>query len=140
VIADLDGDGRPDLFWLNNDGPSRAYLNRSEGHRVTVVMPDAVSSLGARVRLEGGGAGYTREVASSSGLGVDQTPALFFGLGAATRAERLVISWADGRVTQIDDPPVDRPLRIAPPGGPAADALAAARVQAASQALPRDAR
>lgn len=115
VIADLDGDARPDLFWLNNDGPSRAFLNRSEGHRVTVVMPDSVSSLGARVRLEG--TGYTREVASSSGLGVDQSPGLVFGLGSATRAERVVVSWADGRELEIVDPPIDRPLRIASLGG-----------------------
>jgi hypothetical protein len=112
VIADLDGDGRPDLFWLNNDGPSRAYLNRSEGGHITVRMPDTASALGARVHLEGNGAGYVREVASNSGLGVDQSPDLVFGLGEATRAERLVISWADGRTTRIDDPPVNRPLRI----------------------------
>jgi hypothetical protein len=116
VIAELDGDGRPDLFWLNNDGRSRAYLNRSDGNRVTVVMPDAVSALGARVHLEGGGAQYTLEVASASGLGADQSSDLVFGLGAAPRAERLVISWADGRATVIDDPPVNRPLRIEAPG------------------------
>jgi hypothetical protein len=119
VVADLDGDGRPDLFWLNNDSPSRAYLNRSDGHRVTVVMPDAVSALGARARLEGGGARYTLEVASASGLGADQSPDLVFGLGAAPRAERLVISWPDGRATVIDDPPVNRPLRIEAPRAPA---------------------
>ena len=27
----------------------------------------------------------------------------------------LVISWADGRTTRIDDPSVNRPLRITPP-------------------------
>ncbi len=123
VIADLDGDGRPDLFWLNNDSPSRAYLNRSDGSRVTVLMPDAVSALGARVNLEGEGARYTREVASASGLGVDQSPELVFGLGAAPRAERLVISWADGRTTVIEDPPVNRPLRIQAPGARAEDAV-----------------
>jgi hypothetical protein len=117
VISDLDGDGRPDLFWLNNDGPSRAYLNRSDGNRVSVWMPDSVSALGARVHLEGGGARYTLEVASASGLGVDQSPELVFGLGTATRAERLVISWADGRATVIEDPPVNRPLRIELPAG-----------------------
>jgi hypothetical protein len=115
VIADLDGDGRPDLFWLNNDGPSRAYLNRSPGNRVTVVMPDAVASQGARVWLEGGGARYSREVASASGLGADQSPGLVFGLGDAMRADRLVISWQDGRTTRIDDPPVNRPLRVEHP-------------------------
>jgi hypothetical protein len=123
VIADLDGDGRPDLFWLNNDGPSRAYLNRSDGRRVTVVMPDTGSALGARVHLEGAGARYVREVASNSGLGADQSPRLVFGLGRAERTERLVIAWADGRATVVDDPPVDRPLRIEPPGPQAQDAV-----------------
>jgi hypothetical protein len=121
VIADLDGDGAPDLFWLNNDVPSRAYLNRSPGNRVTLVMPDGVASLGARVQLRAGGP--VREVASGSGLGVDQSPALVFGLGRAARAEELVIAWADGRTTRIEDPPVNRPLRIAPPGPQAQDAV-----------------
>ncbi len=124
VIADLDGDSRPDLFWLNNDSPSRAYLNRSEGNRITVVIPDAESSQGARGWLEGGGARYSREVASASGLGADQSPDLVFGLGTQTQADRLVISWGDGRTTRIDDPPVNRPLRIEHPDARAADAVA----------------
>jgi hypothetical protein len=129
VIADLDGDARPDLFWLNNDGPSRAYLNRSEGHAVVVGMPDAPSSLGARVRLEGQGAHYTREIASSSGLGSDQSADIVFGLGEAERAQRLVVSWPDGRTLAIDDPPVDRRIEIQPPatapgGGPLAQGRA----------------
>lgn len=112
VIADFDGDGRPDLFWLNNDSPSRAYLNRSDDNRVTVILPDTVRSLGARASLEGSGAKYTREVASASGLGTDQTSALVFGLGRGTHAERLVIAWADGSQTVFDHPPVNRPFRI----------------------------
>ena len=83
-------------------------------------MPDAPAALGARVRIEGGGAGYTREVASSSGLGSDQSAELVFGLGAAARAERLVISWPDGRTTVIEDPPVNRRLRIDAPAALAA--------------------
>jgi hypothetical protein len=120
VIADLDGDGRPDLFWLNNDGPSRAYLNRSEGNRIRVRLPDAVASQGARVWIEGGAARYAREVASASGLGADQSPDLVFGLGRGTRADRLLISWPDGRTTRIDDPPVNRLLRIEHPDAQAA--------------------
>jgi hypothetical protein len=41
-------------------------------------------------------------------------------LGAAERVGRLVISWADGRSTVIDNPPVNHPVRIAPPGSPLA--------------------
>jgi hypothetical protein len=133
VIADLDADGRPDLFWLNNDGPSRAYLNRSEGHRIHVLLPDSVASQGARVRLEGALPSHTREVASASGLGADQGPGITFGLGARTRAERLVIEWPDGRTTRIDDPPVDRPLRVELPGAGAA--RVAARPDSGGEAL-----
>jgi len=112
VLADLDGDGRLDLFWLNNDSPSRAYLNRSSGKSVLVRMPDAVRALGARVRLEGAGHSYAREVSTSVGMGTDQTPDLVFGLGTGGRAGRLVISWADGHTTAIEDPPIDRPILI----------------------------
>jgi hypothetical protein len=112
VLADLDGDGRLDLFWLNNDGPSRAYRNLTEGRAVVVAMPDAVRSLGARVRVEGGGARYTREVSTSVGMGTDQSPLLVFGLGAAGRADRLVIEWADGAVTRIEQPPVGEVIRV----------------------------
>lgn len=115
VIADLDGDARPDLFWLNNDGPSRAYLNRTPGHAVAVALPDTVAALGARVRLEGADAGYTREVASSSGLGSDHGSTLVFGLGAATQAGGLVVTWADGRTTELASPPLDRRVRLEPP-------------------------
>ncbi len=115
VIADLNGDGRPDLFWLNSDGPSLAYLNRSEGNRVIVKMPDAVGALGARVWIEGSDTRYTREVTSASGLAVDQTPTLVFGLGSAVRAQRLLISWSDGNKTVIDHPPVNRPFSVEVP-------------------------
>ena len=83
VIADLDGDARPDLFWLNNDGPSRAYLNRTRGQRGRRARCPTPCARSARACASRAAApGYTREVASSSGLGTDQSPELVFGLGA----------------------------------------------------------
>jgi hypothetical protein len=129
VIADLDGDGRPDLFWLNNDGPSRAYLNRSEGNLLSVTLPDSAAALGARVRAVGTRAGYTREVASASGLGADHGSELVFGLGPATRARGLEISWSDGRTSWVEDPPVNQRIRLEAPAARAAtdDAMPLAR-------------
>jgi hypothetical protein len=115
VIADFDGDSRPDLFWLNNDSPSRAYLNRSAGNSVVVALPDAVASLGARVHVDGAVAHYTREVASSSGLGSDHGSQLVFGLGAEAHAGRVSVTWADGTTTEIAEPPANQPIRVAPP-------------------------
>ncbi len=115
LVADLDGDARPDLFWLNNDGPSRAFLNRTQANRVAGALPDSVSVQGARVWLEGGATRYVREVASSSGLGADQSSEVTFGLGAADRAGHLVVSWPDGRTTRIENPPLNQRIELAPP-------------------------
>jgi len=112
VFADLDGDGRLDLFWLNNDGPSRAYLNRSTGHAVVLVLPDTVHSLGARAHLEGAPLRGTRSLVSGAGLGCDPAPWLVLGLGDATAAERAVVDWPDGHRTVIEHPAVDRPLAV----------------------------
>ena len=112
LFADFDGDGRLDLFWLNNDGPSRAYLNRSPGNSIAVELPDSARSLGARAHLEGGGVRGVRQVVSGAGLGTDPAPRLVFGLGVASDADRVVIEWPDGETTVIDDPPINRVIRI----------------------------
>ncbi|NJN40814.1 MAG: hypothetical protein HC807_08430 [Gammaproteobacteria bacterium] len=84
LIVDIDGDGRQDLIWLNMDGPARAFLNRSPGDYVTVVVPDTVASLGTRVSIEtANGRSHTREVVASAGMLTDQTPELTFGVAAA---------------------------------------------------------
>jgi hypothetical protein len=112
LFADFDGDGRLDLFWLNNDGPSRAYLNQTAGHSVILAFPDSVASLGVRARVEGAVARYTRALVSGAGLGSDPAPWLVFGLGSADSAERVVVDWPDGRQTVIDHPAVDRPIAV----------------------------
>lgn len=112
LLADLDGDGRVDLFWLNNDGPSRAFLNRSTGNAVLVTLPDDARALGAHIRLEGAGMQGVREVVSGAGLGIDPASRFAFGLGSATRADRLVVEWPDGRATAIENPPVNRVIRV----------------------------
>jgi hypothetical protein len=59
--------------------------------------------------------GYTRALVSGVGLGSDSAPWLVFGLGEASRAERVVVDWPDGRQTVIEDPAVNRPITPTPP-------------------------
>jgi len=112
LLADLDGDGRLDLFWLNSDGPSRAFLNHTPGNAVVVTLPDDARSLGARAQLVGAEPATIRELVSGTGLGTDHAPVLVLGIGAGTRAEELVVTWADGRRTRVAQPPLNRPIRV----------------------------
>jgi hypothetical protein len=112
VVVDLDGDGRHDVFWLNNDGPSRAQLNRSPGGSVRVALPDAARSLGARVRLNGAKSRYTREFSTSQGLGTDQTPVFAFAVSPTDTGATLEVVWPDGLSLVVADPPRDQPIEV----------------------------
>jgi hypothetical protein len=112
LVADLDGDGRNDIVWVNVDGPARAYLNRSEGRFVAVRLPDAPRSIGARVRLEGARVPVHTHIAGQ-GLTSDRTAQVTIGLPKDDPAPTAVIvEWPDGAVTRIDNPRLNEPIMI----------------------------
>ena len=105
LVVDLNGDAKPDLLWINMDGPLRAFLNTSKSGSFTVTVPEHAALLGTRVRIESSsGDSYTREVVTSTGLMTDQSPDLVFGLGADERVLRVIISHVDGSTQIIEAP------------------------------------
>jgi hypothetical protein len=108
VIVDLDGDGRQDFLWINMEGPTRAFLNRSTGNYITVKVPTNVHYLGARIRVDTpAGHSYTREVIASQGFMTGQTPEYTFGLGQGTAVQQIVIDMPDGSTQVIKDPQIN---------------------------------
>jgi hypothetical protein len=113
VIADLNGDTKPDVIWLNMNGPVRALLNRSTANGISVAFPDNVQSLGTQITIEtAGGKSYTKQIVTSVGLMSDQSSALFFGLGEDREVARVVIQHPDGKVSVIDHPSINQPLIV----------------------------
>jgi enediyne biosynthesis protein E4 len=113
LIADIDGDGRQDLLWINIDGPARAFLNTSPGHFVTFVVPDTVASLGTRLSIETDrGTSYTRAVIGSVGMLTDHTPELSFGLGELERVLRVIIQRPNGQTEVIAAPRINAKTAI----------------------------
>lgn len=103
VIADLDGDGRQDVLWLNMDGPVRAFLNTSKQPFITLTLPETAAALGTTVRLTSAKAqSYTRESITSAGLLTDQTPDLSFALPEAGPVA-VDIVWPQGVTQRITD-------------------------------------
>ena len=115
LSVDLNNDAKPDLLWINMDGPVRAFLNQSSGNSFVVRVPENPALLGTRVRIEThSGNSYTREVITSTGMLTDQSPDLVFGLGSAKQVKRVVISHIDGSTQTIDSPDNSITLTIAP--------------------------
>jgi hypothetical protein len=121
AYADIDGNGTLDVVLIENGGPARLLRNdagkdhhwlrldlRGDGKRCNT------SALGARVVLSAGGVTQKREVQASKGyLSCSELP-VTFGLGTATKIERVEIHWPGRDVPPqvLTDLAVDRTHRV----------------------------
>ncbi|HEX5272924.1 MAG TPA: CRTAC1 family protein, partial [Gemmataceae bacterium] len=116
AFADIDGDGYPDVVLMNNGGPAKLLHNEGgTGHHwVRLVLEgDGLhsnrSAIGARVTLEAGGVTQHREVTGARGYLSQSELPVTFGLGDATKVDRVTIRWPgkDGGETVLTDVDID---------------------------------
>lgn len=105
LSADVDNDGRPDLIWINMNGPVRAFLNRSTGAFIKFTVPEHPSLLGTRIHIEtSNGKSYTKEILTSAGMLTDQSSDFVVALGDAEKVERVIVLRPDGSKQIIESP------------------------------------
>ena len=116
----LDGDGRLDLV-LNNMDTSPAVLRNvteAPNHWLRVRLVGDTSrksprdATGAIVYVTTGKLRQRGDRTSGAGYSSNDDPTLSFGLGAATKVERLEVRWPDGSLEAFDVPGVDRTLTL----------------------------
>ena len=101
LVGDIDNDGDPDVYVINEGTHNRLYANGGSPHgwlRVTargvISNPDAI---GARLTAWVGGRSYLREVNGTAGMSYSSRVTLF-GLGEAPRVDSLVVRWPSGAI------------------------------------------
>jgi len=75
------------------------------------------SAIGARVEVQWNGHTQVQEVHGGNGFSSQNDRRLHYGLGAATKIDRLVIRWpsGQGRTQTIENPAIDTLLRVKEP-------------------------
>jgi ASPIC/UnbV protein/VCBS repeat protein len=111
-LADLDDDGRLDLYQTSANQISLLYHNVSAptGHWIELKLVGTKSNrdaIGARAILKTGVDTQIREVNGGNGYASQSTTRLHFGLGAATKIDSLEIRWPSGKVEKVTVP-IDR--------------------------------
>ena len=117
AVGDIDNDGDLDVL-INNSGQTADLLRNDggpHGHAILVRLIGAQSNrdgIGARLRLSTGGITQIAEIkAGSSYLGQHDMRA-HFGLGTATRIDRLEVHWPSGAVDAMTNIAADHILTI----------------------------
>jgi hypothetical protein len=122
--GDFDNDGDIDLLVVNlNDSPR---LLRNDGgnemnHWLTIsaLLPGGKrDAIGARVTVTAGPLVQIDDLIPQRGYLSQGDPRLHFGLGKATKADRVQIRWPDGTTTTLVDVPADQFKSVIKPSLP----------------------
>jgi enediyne biosynthesis protein E4 len=120
VVVDVNGDGAPDLFATGFLQPPSLWVNRNPSRAKSLVValegdPRAAGprrstrdALGATVTVESAGRSRTQVVAAGYSFLSSGPKELYFGLGDAAAADRVVVRWPSGRVTERRGVPAGR--------------------------------
>jgi hypothetical protein len=116
-FADYDNDGKVDAFLMNLGAPGVLLHNKTagSGHWLAVRLIGTKSNrdgIGATVEVVANGMTQKSErVAGSGYLGQDDWR-LHFGLGNATKAEKIVVNWPGGTRQVLVNVAADQILEV----------------------------
>ena len=120
AVGDLDGDGRLDLIINNVDDKPVVLKNvsASSGHWVGLKLVGDVAkksprdAMGAVAYLTTGNLRQRQDVLSGAVFCSQNDMTLHFGLGAATKVDKLEIKWPDGSTESVEIPAIDKIVTI----------------------------
>ncbi|NIM62052.1 MAG: hypothetical protein GTO30_10445, partial [Acidobacteria bacterium] len=116
AVADLDGNGAPDIVVTNIDSTPTILMSRgSHGKWLHVSLQGTKSNrdgVGASIEVTAGGRTQTRDVNPFGSFLSQSSYDVMFGLGQADAAERVVVRWPSGTVDTLDGVPAGRRLAV----------------------------
>ncbi|HEX8748816.1 MAG TPA: CRTAC1 family protein [Pyrinomonadaceae bacterium] len=120
AVGDLDGDGRVDAVFNNLDSAPAVLRNvtKPAGHWLSLRLVGDVAkkspkdATGARAFVTTGKERRRLDVFSGAGYGSQNDSRLHFGLGSATRVDKLEVRWPGGAMEVFEVQGVDRVLTL----------------------------
>jgi hypothetical protein len=120
AVGDLDRDGRLDLAINNIDSPPTLLRNVTSpaGHWLELRLvgdparKTPMDATGSVVYVTAGGLRHRGDVISGGGYASQNETVLHFGLGSATKIDKLEIKWPDGSVETPSVPACDRVYKV----------------------------
>ena len=124
AFGDLNNDGKIDVVVLTQNARPEIFMNRSPGknHWLLLQLVGTSSNrdgLGTRVQVTpAGGVPLYNHATTSVGYAASSDKRVHFGLGAADRAETILIQWPGGIRQVLRDVKADQILTVHEPSAP----------------------
>jgi hypothetical protein len=118
AFGDLFNDGHIDVVLNNIDSPPTLLRNvvKNGNHWLTLKLVGGPKSprdaIGAKVFLTARGVRQRADVFSGGSYGSSSDQRVHFGLGSATKVDRVEIQWPSGTKQEITVPGIDRILSV----------------------------
>jgi hypothetical protein len=119
AFGDFFNDGHMDVVLNNMDSAPTLLRNvaKNNNHWITVKLVGGPKSprdaIGAKVFLTTGGVRQRADVISGGSYGSSSDQRVHFGLGSASKVDKVEIHWPSGKKEEIVVPGVDRILTVA---------------------------
>jgi hypothetical protein len=113
AFGDLFNDGHIDVVINNMDAPPTLLRNvvKNQNHWITVKLVGGPKSprdaIGAKVFVITGPVRQRADVFSGGSYGSSSDQRVHFGLGSATKIDKLEIDWSSGAKQELLNPPID---------------------------------
>ncbi len=119
-FGDYDNDGRTDAFVINlgSQGTLLHNVSQNTNHWLTITLKGTKSNrdgLGAKVRVTAGGRTQFAERVSGSGYLSQDDGRLHFGIGSASRVDKITVDWPSGKQQTLQNVAPDRILTVEEP-------------------------
>uniref|UniRef100_Q01TK8 ASPIC/UnbV domain protein n=1 Tax=Solibacter usitatus (strain Ellin6076) TaxID=234267 RepID=Q01TK8_SOLUE len=116
-FADYDNDGKVDAFLVNLGAAGKLLRNTTPatGHWLTVRLVGTKSNrdgIGAKVEVTAKGVTQGAQRSAGSGYLSQDDWRPHFGLGAASRAEKITVAWPSGIRQVVENVPADQIITI----------------------------
>jgi hypothetical protein len=103
AVADLDGDGKPDLVVTQNGRQAHVFRNVTETKGDAVFLKLDGRAIGARVTCKAGSKMRADEVSGGDGYLSVSERILRIGLGGAKALDEVTVRWPDGKTETAKD-------------------------------------